>query len=294
VGNRYVAQTRGNQRDRGRLFAFGSIGLVIVVVIVFGVIALTSSTPKNANANSRPPAPASLVNALVTIPASVFNSVGTGSANQVPFVKTTGQPLLKSGALAQVVYMGGEFCPYCGIDRWSIIAALSRFGTFSGLELMSSSKSDVFPGTPTFTFYTTKYKSPYFVFTPLEVENVNRDNLTPIPKSLNAVIAKYGSSTYFPSNTTGIGFPFLDFGNQYLESGTDNWLNPALIDPLTRAEIAAAMAEPSNPAALAIDAEANFISAAVCSVDGNMPANVCTSSGVKAAAKSLSTVKPTK
>jgi thiol-disulfide isomerase/thioredoxin len=268
--------------------------VVIVVVIVFIVVALTGSTPTVKNADARPLAPASLVSALAGIPASVYNSVGTGSADTPPFVKTTGQPLLKSGGLPQLVYMGGEFCPYCAIDRWALIGALSRFGTFSGLKLMSSSPGDVYANTPTFTFYQSSYKSPYFVFTPLEVENVNKDSLVPIPTSLNPVIAKYGGATYFPLNTTGIGFPFLDFGNKYLQSGDPDWLNPDLIQPLTRAEIAAALAEASNPAAQAIDAEANFVSAAVCSMDGNAPASVCTSAGVTAAAKVLAAVKATK
>jgi thiol-disulfide isomerase/thioredoxin len=267
----------------------------MVVVIVFIVIALTSSTPKVSDVNYRPPAPASLVSSLGGIPPSVFNSVGTGSADSAPFVKTTGQPLLKSGGLPQLVYMGGEFCPYCAIDRWSIIIALSRFGTFSNLKLMSSSPGDVYPNTPTFTFYGSSYKSPYFVFTPLEVENVNKGNLMAIPASLEPVIAKYGGTTYFPSNTGGaVGFPFLDFGNKYLQSGDPNWLNPDLIEPLTRAQIAEALAEPTNQAAQAIDAEANFISAAICSMDGNKPVSVCTSAGVVAATKALESVKATK
>jgi thiol-disulfide isomerase/thioredoxin len=210
-------------------------------------------------------------------------------------VKTTGQPLLKSADLPEVLYMGGEFCPYCAIDRWSLITALSRFGTFSGLKLMSSSLGDSYGGTPTFTFYQSSYKSPYFVFTPLEVENVNKDTLVTPTSAQTAVIDEYGSTKYFPTNTDGgIGFPFVDVGNRYLQSGDPDWLDPALIQPLTRSQIALALHEPTNGAAQAIDAQANFISAAVCSIDGNMPTNVCTSSGVKAAAKVLAAEKPTK
>jgi thiol-disulfide isomerase/thioredoxin len=276
---------------------------VIVVAIVYIVVALTGSTPKNPSATDRPAAPAALVSAVGTIPASVFNSVGLGAAvsngsADPPFVKTTGQKPLSSGGKPQVVYVGGEYCPYCAIDRWALIAALSRFGTFSDLKLMSSSLSDsVSPGTPTFTFFNSTYTSPYFVFTPLEIENVNETTagMPSIPAALDPVVTKYSSSTYFPTNTEGgIGFPFVDVGNQYIESGDPNWLDPSLIQHLSRAQIAAAMLIPSNVAAQMIDAQANYVAAGVCSIDGNMPTSVCTSSGVKLAAKSLSGLKPVK
>jgi thiol-disulfide isomerase/thioredoxin len=227
----------------------------------------------------------------------VFNTVGLGVGTTPPFVKTSGQKLLTSAGKPQLIYVGGEYCPYCAIDRWAQIAALSRFGTFSNLKLMTSSLADTeSPGTPTFTFFGSSYTSPYLVFTPLEIENVNETTagMPTVPTALQPVIAKYSGTTYFPNSGGGIGFPFLDFGNQYVASGLETWLNPYLIQKLSRAQIAAAMAVPSNPAAQAIDAEANYISAGVCSIDGNMPTSVCKSSGVEVAAKSLANLKPVK
>jgi len=42
-----------------------------------------------------------------------------------------------------------------------MIIALSRFGTFSGLSTTHSSTTDEYPGTPTFTFYGSSYRSKY-------------------------------------------------------------------------------------------------------------------------------------
>ena len=41
--------------------------------------------------------------------------------------------------------MGAEYCPYCAAERWSMIVALGRFGTFSGLQTMRSSSTDSRP-----------------------------------------------------------------------------------------------------------------------------------------------------
>ena len=41
--------------------------------------------------------------------------------------------------------MGAEFCPYCATERWSVVMALSKFGTFSHLVGTTSSSTDVDP-----------------------------------------------------------------------------------------------------------------------------------------------------
>ena len=53
----------------------------------------------------------------------------------------------------ELLYMGGEYCPFCAAERWAIAAAVSRFGTLSGLHFIHSSPTDVYPSTPTLSFY---------------------------------------------------------------------------------------------------------------------------------------------
>ncbi len=48
----------------------------------------------------------------------------------------------------QVAYIGAEYCPFCASERWPMVIALSRLGTFSGLGLTTSSATDVFPEHP--------------------------------------------------------------------------------------------------------------------------------------------------
>ena len=41
-----------------------------------------------------------------------------------------------------VLYIGAEFCPFCATERWAMVNALGRFGTFSGLKITNSSTTD--------------------------------------------------------------------------------------------------------------------------------------------------------
>ena len=65
--------------------------------------------------------------------------------------------------------MGAEYCPYCAAERWAMAVALSRFGTFSNLRLIHSSSADIYPNTPTLSFYKSSYTSKYVQFTPVEM-----------------------------------------------------------------------------------------------------------------------------
>jgi hypothetical protein len=188
--------------------------------------------------------------------------------------------------------------------RWALVTALDRFGSFKGLKITSSDNAE--GNIPTYSFLGATYTSKYLVFSPWETENRNQATLQTPPTYVNNLYAKYdgsGSTASAPFNTAGAGIPFLDVGNKYVSSGDPS--NMAAIWQAGflnnggpgRAQIAADLANPTSSNAKAIDAplfiaEANYLSAAICNVDGNKPAAVCSSSGVTAAAKVLAAAKP--
>ncbi len=88
---------------------------------------------------------------ITGIPAATFNVVGAGTATGLKAL--TGQPELTADGKPELLYMGGEYCPFCAAERWAIAAAVSRFGTLSGLHFIHSSPTDVYPSTPTLSFY---------------------------------------------------------------------------------------------------------------------------------------------
>ena len=101
-----------------------------------------------------------VITSITGLPASELDAVGTGSANNL-VKRVTANPLTGPNGHPEVFYMGAEYCPYCAAERWPMIIALSRFGTFTGLKTTSSSSTDIYPNTPTFTFHGATYTSQY-------------------------------------------------------------------------------------------------------------------------------------
>src|SRR5207245_7045155 len=111
-----------------------------------------------------------------------LTAVGTGGV-QNPLHTVKGPPPILVGPTGkpQFLYVGAEYCPYCAAQRWATVVALSRFGTFSKLYQTTSSSSDVYPSTPTFTFYSALYKGPvytssYIDFVPVETQGNVQDS----------------------------------------------------------------------------------------------------------------------
>jgi hypothetical protein len=223
--------------------------------------------------------PSSVVSVLTSVPVSATNAVGNGGG------EVTGKPQSISGSLLtargkpEMLYMGGEYCSYCGAERWSMIVALSRFGTFSGLKEIRSAikngagQAEPDPDTPTWTFYGSAFTSKYVTFVPVEMTTNIPDPgngyfttlQTPTPAQ-TALMNKWDSST---------AIPFIDFGNKYLiaESSYD----PGILSGLSWAQIAADLSRPSTKVARAVDGTANYITAALCKLTRNAPAAACTS-----------------
>lgn len=280
-------------RARTSLLTWGTAALVIVIVIVLVVVKVTgtSTTTPPTTAPPATAAPASVVHALTAIPASVYDDVGVTSTDEVvsPPAVLGGQPLLTDGGKPEVLFVGGEFCPYCAAERWGLVAALARFGKISGLDAMQSASNEAFPGTPTFTFVQTHFTSPYVAAVLIEHYSEQKnaagtayEQLEALPRSDQELMAKYASATpNAPSNV----LPFVDVANRAVVDGAD--FSPAVFQQLTSAQIATALSDAKAPSTQAIVATANYLSAVICSVDGQRPATVCTSIGVVAADTAL-------
>ena len=117
-----------------------------------------------------------VVSSMTSLSPSDLDAVGTGSANNL-IKKVSGTPLSGPDGHPEVFYLGAEYCPYCAAERWPMIVALSRFGTFSGLKTTSSSSTDIYPNTPTFTFHGATYTSQYVDFVSVETTDRNQNPL---------------------------------------------------------------------------------------------------------------------
>jgi Domain of unknown function (DUF929) len=272
---RIAAQRAAARRAeiRNRVFlASGAVVVVIAIVVAF-VLVKANSKPK-AGASSNGPTGTALtavVNKTTSVPASTLEAVGAGSVTAGP-TPVTGPPLTQGGK-PQILYVGAEYCPYCAAQRWAMIVALSRFGTFSGLHTIHSATRDAYSNTPTFTFAGSHYTSKYISFTPVE-ETTNVPNgpqtYTPLQKptaAQQALLTKY--------NKQG-SIPFIDFGNKYVEVGNMTGFGPQNLAGKSWAQIAAALSDPSSPIAKAVDGSANYTTATICKLTNNQPASACT------------------
>lgn len=297
---------RGAAPDRRRRRAIAGAAIGAVVVIAGGLVGARLA---GSSAPAKPATDMAAIRTLTSIPAAVFDAVGTGG-EAPPFALAAGQPPLRRDGLPVVVYVGAEYCPYCAVLRYSLVAALSRFGTFSNLAESASGPND--GDISTVTFARARYRSPDVAFTGIETADRFGKVLTRPPAWVAALTQTYDgdASTGTPSRFaagrwTQPGIPFLDVANHALLAGAPASLAAVVSSgALTNggpgfAAITRSLAHPRSATGQAIGATsfiatANYISAAVCRANGGRPTAVCASTGVRAAAQALATVTPTR
>jgi len=216
-----------------------------------------------------------VVSSITGLPATELDAVGTGSANNL-IKRVAGSALTGPSGHPEVFYLGAEYCPYCAAERWPMIIALSRFGTFSGLKTTSSSSSDVYANTPTFTFHGATYASDYVDFVSVETTDRDRNPLESPTSAQQALVNQY--------DTSG-SIPFVDFGNRYAFSGA--MYLPDVLSGMSWQAVADALAQSGSPQAKAIVGSANLITAAICKLTADQPATVCSSATIQSIEKTL-------
>ena len=276
---RIAQQRAAEQQRRRRLLLAGGSALVVLAIVATFIGVKLAGRNSGAGPAAGSGTSASVTRAISTVPASTLNAAGAGGVT--PLIPTKGQPLLTSGGKPEVLYVGGEFCPYCAAQRWAMVVALSRFGTFHGLRYIHSSSTDVYPNTPTLSFYKSSYTSKYLTFTPVEWYDVSHNVLQPPTSAQMALFKKYDGPPYVPAADAG-SFPFVDIGNQALIIGSQ--YQPTAFSGLTWSQVAAAIRNPSTTIAKEVNGAANQMTAELCKLTHGKPGSACTASGVTAAA----------
>lgn len=270
-----------------------AIGLAVLAIIGMVAVKLFAPGSAPALANTKASLAPSLANhALVAqatgVPASTLNKIGIG-LGVTPLTRLSGAASLTKAGLPRVVYVGAEYCPFCAAQRWALIGALSRFGTFSHLGLATSSSSDIYPSTRSFSFYGSSYASKYVSFTPVELTTSQIVGSTyqtlqkPTPTEVK-LMHKFDAAPYIPQANAG-AIPFLDIANHYLAVGSS--YTPGLINGNTRAHIARDLQKSTSPVAEGVDGTANMITAAICQTTSQQPSSVCNSPAVQLASPNL-------
>lgn len=261
-------------RRRRNLMAGGAVAVVVAVVAVVVAIGLSSSSTKKAA--PRVALTDSQEGHLTTVPLSTLVAAsGTDAGSSLIPAYEIDSTAYTSGGKPAILYIGAEFCPVCATERWPMVVALSKFGTFRNLSQTRSAVRD--GNLATVTFYGSTYTSPYLTFTPVEVTtNVPKGNSyepleTPSPADVQLWRGVLGSET----------FPFVYVGGKYV---LNTYQYPAtLIQGLDFAQVEAAVGDNSTQVGASIDAAAAAMVKYICGITGQQPAATCQAvAGVRA------------
>ncbi len=274
------SQSHGKERTRRKSgkspwLLVGSILVLVALVVGIFIYLSRQSTPVDTGLAS----PTVLKNVNQVNPA-VLAAVGTGDVQNPPKPISGSPPVLKGPTgKPEFLYFGAEYCPYCAAERWPVVVALGRFGTFSQLYKTASAPDDTAPNTPTFSFYHSGYTSQYIDFVAVETQGNQRDSSgnyttlqTPTAEQ-EQLVAKY--------NPQG-SIPFVDIANQYTVTGSEYRLDVLTNANMTRVdEIAKGLSDQSSAVTRSILGSANYLTAAICNVTNQQPENVCKSSTIQ-------------
>ena len=283
---------RQRQRSKARSPRPGQsrwLWLIVGVVVVVGAALVVATVAGRSDSSSKAKAASgAVVRDVTSVPAATTEKVGTGGVEKLP--TPISAPALTRDGKPLVLYIGAEYCPYCAAERWALVQALSRFGKFVGLKATESSSTDVFPSTPTFSFHGSTYTSPYVAFEGVEQQgNELSGGQYPVLEKATAeqqqILTEFDAPPYVPAASTG-AIPFIDFGGQYLISGSS--YSPQLLAGKSHSEIAAALKNPDDPIAQAILGTANGMTAAICSLTDQQPADVCDTPTIRNVQSSIS------
>ncbi len=160
-------QAAKEQRRRRMILVVVPIAVVLVAVLAL-VGARVLGIGKSNGDTVAGPTDGSVVSKATSVPAGVLNQVGIGTSTGKP--KAIQAPALTEDGKPKILYVGAEYCPYCATERWAMVVALSRFGTFSNLGQTASSADDVYPSTATLSFHGSSYTSSTIAFTGVETQ----------------------------------------------------------------------------------------------------------------------------
>lgn len=262
------AQAKRKEKQRTQLIAAVVAVVVIIIAVVVGSVIAGRPADKPAAGAG---AGAAALTKLTSLPVATLNGAAAPTPEQVP-TTVAGATAIKADGKPQVLYVGAEYCPFCAIERWALIGALSRFGTFEGITETTSSSQDALPDTPTFSFLKAKYTSDYVSFK--AVETADRDG-----KPLQTL--EGDDKALFTKNNPKGSIPWISWGGTHATSGAT--VNGQAFEGKTYEQIITGILDPKSELGKSVLPAANVMTAQICAENGGQPANVCTSAGVQSA-----------
>jgi Domain of unknown function (DUF929) len=250
------------------------IGILVMCALVIGIFIWLSNQPAGGSSKTA-------LNTIEHIDPNLLETVGTGSAKST-FQAIPANADIPKGPTGKPAffYFGADYCPYCAAQRWSIITALSRFGTFGTIGQMTSSESSV----PTFTFENVKYTSNYIDFEAVESTDNNGNPLDTPTAEQAKLVSTYDAPPYTTAANKST-IPFLLVGNKQVSNGA--FYDPQTLVGLNYDQINSKITDSTSDVSRGMLGTANYLTAAICEAIDNQDGNVCNSSVIQSIEKAL-------
>ncbi len=205
--------------------------IAVIIIVVIGMSGIFALTQLNIFQHSP------------TVSSNQVDLVDTGKGN---FKQDLNATTLFIGSKVLFVYVGGEFCPNCAMERWAMVMALSQFGTFSTPSYIYSSEGHI----ATYDFTKMSYSSSKVAFESVENVDQNRNPLEPLTGLPLDLYNKY--------NTMDL-IPFIVIGGLYIQIGAGPTLHGGDFSGLTYQQIQSQIESSSGTVYNEILAESTII-----------------------------------
>jgi len=171
----------------------------------------------------------------------------------------------RQGTKPVLMFIGAAWCPFCAAERWPIVKALARFGTWSGLTVgQSTDGKGGFGVIPSYDFLHATYTSSYVTFDGKEIADNSGATLQSLSADEQAVMDRYDSAGSIPM-VYADGYVMLGAG--YVPTEIQGQAFSALQGQLQHSNAATSIDH--------INAETNLLTALLCKADAQQPSTVC-------------------
>jgi hypothetical protein len=282
--------TSAPRRRRGIYAAAGALAVVVIaaVALASGLGGRGSAEPAPAaGAPYRPPSatgtyqlPAGAVSLVDGVPVSALIAnaraqLGRGQVTPPEKLPPAASPL-SSGGRPAIMFICAEYWSKCAAERWALVMALSKFGTFTTLKGTTSSAAGLSPRTPTFSFYGATYSSKYLTLVADELEtNVDEGAgeyplLQPPTTQEMTLMNAWDRAPYTTIKTS---LPFAYIGGKFIL--TTAQYDASAISQMSFQGAASIMSSGTSAVSRHAEAAAGYLVAVFCALTHGQPTSVC-------------------
>jgi hypothetical protein len=270
----------GQRRASRKAWAVGGIAVTAVAAVLLITSLRGHADGKPVPIKGTYILPAQVVSEVADVPvsalvASTQTTAGSRIAQPEKLPPNTSATSLDSRP--EVFYLGAQFCASCAAERWALVTALSKFGTFTNLGGTVPSASHFYPGGPTFSFSTATYTSSYLSFITDEQgahfasspagQQGSEQILTQQEQSILTTwdVAPYASQYG--------SIPFIYMAGKFLLTGVQ--FDDGAVSSLNFPDAVKVMVAGKETVSRRMEAAAAYLIADMCALTSGRPASVC-------------------